>query len=74
MSKVKGDGKKKGGLLFIAAGLGLIIFVSLMDGFSYSFVRAIDHIISDLTIDIKVHAYIAGLVLLLYGIYKKFVR
>jgi hypothetical protein len=75
-------GKNKGGrknerrinisLPFIISGLVLIFAVSLLDGFAFSFVNALQHIYSDLTIDIKVHAYIAGLIILLYGIYRRY--
>lgn len=70
---MKGKNKNQdASLLFMLAGLALIIIVSLLDGFVFSFVYAIQHIISDLTVDIKVHAHIAGLVLLLYGIWRRY--
>lgn len=70
---MKGKSKSGNGKewLFIASGLALILAVSLIDGFTFSFVNAIQHIIFDLTAEIKVHAYIAGLVLLMYGLYKR---
>jgi len=71
---MKGKQKKDTNLTFIIAGLALIFVVSLTDGFALSFTDAIQHIISDLTIDVKVHAYIAGLVLLMYGLYKRMHR
>lgn len=55
-------------LLFIGIGLALIIVISILDGFAASFASTIRHIISDFTIELKVHAYIAGLMLLAYGI------
>lgn len=66
--------KKDGNVTFIVAGLALIIIVSLIDDFPFAFLNAIQHIISDLTVDIKVHAYIAGLILLMYGLYKRTYR
>lgn len=60
------------GLVFIISGLVLIFSVSLLDGFTFSFVNAIQHVISDLTVDIRVHAYIAGLIILAYGIYRMY--
>jgi len=64
-------GKAEGsGIVFIVAGAALIIFISLLDGFVFSFTNATRHVISDLTIDSKVHAYIAGIILSLYGIVK----
>ena len=72
MNKGRSKGKKKAaGHVFIFSGLVLLLVVSLLDGFVSAFTHAIQHIIFDLTIDVKVHAYIAGIVLLMYGLYKR---
>ena len=69
-SKQKAEKKSGTALALIISGLALIIILSLLDGFVYSFVNTVHHIVSDLTVDLKVHAYIAGFVLLIYGLYK----
>lgn len=70
--KNKTQTKKNIGLPFMICAFILILVISLLDGPIFSFVNAIQHIYSDLTINIKVHAYIVGLVLLLYGIYRRY--
>jgi len=60
--------------LLIIIGIVLIIAVSLMNGFGNSFIVAVYHIINDLTVELPVHAYIAGIVLIITGIIKLFMK
>lgn len=50
-------------------GFALVLLISLMSGFSQMFTEAITHITNDLTAELAVHAYIAGLLLIFYALY-----
>jgi len=55
--------------IYATIGAALVILISLLYGFSQMLAEAINHLISDLTVEIVVHAYIAGLVLIAYAAY-----
>ncbi len=56
--------------LLIVSGSILIIVVSLIKGGFYeAFAEALDHVMNDLTVELAVHAYIAGVVLIAIGVF-----
>ena len=54
---------------FLIAGLALIILGTVIEGIGIVS-HAISHIYSDLTVELLIHLYIAGWILVIYGIYK----
>ncbi len=61
---------KKFSLVIIAFGAVVIFLVSMFQGFALTFIEMLSHVKSDLTVDLVIHIYILGWILLLYGIYK----
>lgn len=55
----------------ITAGIGvsLVLFISIIYGFREMLIETVNHIIGDLTVELAVHAYIAGAVLVAYAAY-----
>ena len=54
---------------FLIAGLALIILGTVIEGIGIVS-HSISHIYSDLTVELLIHLYIAGWILVIYGIYK----
>jgi hypothetical protein len=65
---MKRENNRKAGAMIII-GASLILIVSLMEGFEKSAANTFYHIINDLTAELLVHAYIAGIVLAIFGLY-----
>lgn len=60
---------KRRPLIVILAGIILVAAVSLYAGFAAAFSDFIQHIIKDFTVELPEHIYIAGVVLVLAGIW-----
>ncbi|MBI4015126.1 MAG: hypothetical protein HY362_00175 [Candidatus Aenigmarchaeota archaeon] len=54
----------------ILLGLLLILYFSFVLGFVQAFSNMFSHIVKDFTIELSDHLYIAGWLLLIYGLYK----
>lgn len=61
---------KKFSIFMIAFGVIVIFIISAFQGFALTFLDMLSHIKLDLTVDLMIHLYILGWLLLLYGIMK----
>lgn len=59
--------KRRG--LFLLLGLILLVPLSLAEGALPALSHTIAHLAEDFTADLAVHAYIAGLILVIYSVY-----
>jgi len=60
--------KIKKSYLFILIGFVLIVLISLIEGFSETFYHMLRHLYEDY-LELNIHLYILGFVLLFYGLY-----
>ena len=63
----KRNNRKTGSMIIVGA--ALILIVSFIEGFANAAANAFYHIINDVTSELLVHAYIAGAVLVVFGLY-----
>ncbi len=61
---------KHAAVIYILLGLLLILSISFLFGILEVFQGMLSHIVKDFTIELSEHLYIAGWLLLLYGLYK----
>ena len=64
--------KKNYNQLLIVVGIALIVAVSIIKGFENAAIESIYHIIKDFTAELLIHAYIAGIILVIIGILRYF--
>ncbi len=57
-------------IYFMLGGLLLIAAASIYNGFYETFITSLKHLKSDLTTELSIHIYIAGWIIVIYGIYK----
>lgn len=56
------------------AGLAVVVALSALYGFREMLFDAVNHVRDDLTLELKVHAYILGAAMILYALLRHFLR